>query len=248
MEITVEEKVAIASSFLLVSPPGEVNDVFNDVRTLVDNDEALQDGILKALEQYNTEQLITVTPPGLDYEIASDLDDHETEQTIEDLSGIEIDIIRTAVDTEIQAYVADHYPNGVCTVYGLSGEEIAICIVDNKNGRWLSTWTYNKQTGKLKGASKVNIHYYEEGNIQLNSDKEFESTITSDEGAQQIATALLKDITAFDKRYHNAMNNSYNELAENTFKGLRRALPLTRHKLDWNKILNYKIGSELTQK
>lgn len=40
-----------------------------DVRTLVDNDEALQEGILQALEQYNTEQLITVTPPGLDYEV-----------------------------------------------------------------------------------------------------------------------------------------------------------------------------------
>lgn len=44
------------------------------------------------------------------------------------------------------------------------------------------------------------------------------------------------------------MNESYNDLAEETFKGLRRALPLTRNKLDWNKILNYKIGNELAQK
>lgn len=44
------------------------------------------------------------------------------------------------------------------------------------------------------------------------------------------------------------MNESYNDLAENTFKGLRRALPMTRNKMDWNKILNYKIGSELSQK
>lgn len=42
-----------------------------DVRTLVDNDEGLQDGILQALEQYNTEQHITVTPPGLDYDVNS---------------------------------------------------------------------------------------------------------------------------------------------------------------------------------
>lgn len=87
--VSIEDKVKIASDFLLSSPPGEVNDVFNgnircfwylgnarvynviiiDVRTLVDNDEGLQDGILQALEQYNTEQHITVTPPGLDYDV-----------------------------------------------------------------------------------------------------------------------------------------------------------------------------------
>ena len=96
-ELSVDEKVKIASGFLLASPPGEVNDVFNgtlrewrgkkklglvrmvswclaitliDVRTLVANDDALQDGILEALEQYNTEQHITVVPPGVEHEVS----------------------------------------------------------------------------------------------------------------------------------------------------------------------------------
>ncbi|KAI7851858.1 F-actin-capping protein subunit alpha [Circinella umbellata] len=59
---------------------------------------------------------------------------------------------------------------------------------------------------------------------------------------------VLKEVADFDKRYHSSINNSYGDLAENTFKGLRRALPLTRNKMDWNKILNYKIGNELSQK
>ncbi|CAO3682949.1 unnamed protein product [Rhizopus stolonifer] len=67
--ISVEDKVKIASSFLLSSPPGEVNDVFNDVRTLVNNDEALQGGIVQTLEQYNTEQHITVCPPDFEHSV-----------------------------------------------------------------------------------------------------------------------------------------------------------------------------------
>lgn len=39
------------------------------MRTLIDNDEALQEGILTALEQYNTEQLITVKLPGSELEV-----------------------------------------------------------------------------------------------------------------------------------------------------------------------------------
>ncbi|KAI8341143.1 F-actin-capping protein subunit alpha [Chlamydoabsidia padenii] len=273
--ISTERKVEIASDFLLSSPPGEVNDVFNDVRTLVNDDEALQDGILSALEQYNTEQHITVTPPGLDYPviiskynkvgdryldprskksftfdhmrlIADGLETHPVDETLDDL--------RTAIDEEASTYVKDHYPEGVLTVY-TNEQQIILAIVDNKynpnnywNGRWRAVWTYDTQTGDLKGTTKVTVHYYEDGNVQLNADKQFEASITKNEDASKLANMIIKNIATFDKRYQSSMNESYNDLAEDTFKGLRRALPLTRNKLDWNKILNYKIGSELAQK
>ncbi|KAI8150306.1 capping protein muscle Z-line, alpha 2 [Fennellomyces sp. T-0311] len=277
MSASIEDKVKIASKFVLASPPGEVNDVFNDVRTLVDNDEALQDGILQALEQYNTEQLITVTLPGSDYEVivsnhgkadedryidprskqsfkfdhmrltASDLQPHEGHASVEPL--------REAVEKEVLKYVEDHYPNGVCTVHAPSESLLAISIVDNKynpgnfwNGRWLATWILDTQSGELKGTTKINVHYYEEGNVQLNADKDHEAKVAISEDVEKVGAAVAKEIATFDKRHHSSINNSYGELAENTFKGLRRALPLTRNKLDWNKILNYKIGNELSQK
>ncbi|KAI8990760.1 F-actin-capping protein subunit alpha [Mycotypha africana] len=209
--ISIEDKVKIASDFLLSSPPGEVNDVFNDVRTLVGNDEALQEGVLQSLEQYNAEQHVTVIPPGLDYEViiskhgkisedryldprskqtfkfdhirlaASDLEEYTTD----DSNSLEV--LRAAIDEECSSYVYDHYPNGVSTVYNNS-KEIIIAIVDNKynpsnywNGKWLASWIYDTQKDTLRGMTVVNVHYYEDGNVQLNAEKNVEVELSRTE-------------------------------------------------------------------
>jgi len=162
---------------------------------------------------------------------------------------------RAAIETAILEYVSDHFPNGVATVYSTEGG-LTVAIVDNKynpsnfwNGRWRSTWVVSPDSGELKGTINVNVHYYEDGNVQLNSNKEIEAIASTDlEDPVAAAAAYVKLIRKAENEYQTALNEAYIELSENTFKGLRRALPLTRHKLDWDKIFNYKIGQELANK
>ncbi|RIA99253.1 F-actin capping protein alpha subunit [Glomus cerebriforme] len=277
-ELSTEEKLKIVTNFLLNSPPGEINDVFNDVRVLMANDPAFQTGILDALREYNTEQYITVKLPGQENEVIvskfGQIEDdlyldprshqafrfdhmHQTATEVEPHPPDEsTELLRNAVDAAITDYVTDHFQNGVSSVYSTENGTLTITIVDNKynspnfwNGRWRSTWLVNPESGELKGNVKVNVHYYEDGNVQLDSNKDIVvSTSTTTENLSAAVAAYVRLIGKAENEYQTALNESYIELSENTFKSLRRSLPLTRQKVDWDKILNYKIGQELANK
>ena len=68
-EIGDTERVRIASDFLLQSPPGEFNEVFNDVRTLLNDDSLLEKGCLEAVKQYNKSQFVPVRLDGVEQSV-----------------------------------------------------------------------------------------------------------------------------------------------------------------------------------
>ena len=57
---------------------------------------------------------------------------------------------------------------------------------------------------------------------------------------------MLALVEAEEGKYQTSFTEAYAEMGEKTFKGLRRALPMTRSKLDWDRVLGYKLGAELT--
>lgn len=80
--------------------------------------------------------------------------------------------------------------------------------------------------------------------MQLNAD--FTKAIQVNAGASPAATAteLLKAISKAEADFQANLDKSYETMNENTFKALRRILPITRTKIDWEKIHKYKLGVE----
>lgn len=83
--MTPEERVQAAAKLLVQSPPGEINDCLTgdwfaicnngqgtepatDIRTIINDDNRLQEGIDKALREYNITQFVTFQPPGADHQ------------------------------------------------------------------------------------------------------------------------------------------------------------------------------------
>lgn len=117
------------------------------------------------------------------------------------------------------------------------------------SGRWRASYLLDPSTSTLTSTLSVQVHYFENGNVQLNAAKPRTFTLASsaDSAPTTLAKEVAKVIAAHEDGYQKALEESYDELAERAFKALRRQLPLTRQKVDWDKVLNYKLGDELSR-
>ena len=56
------------------------------------------------------------------------------------------------------------------------------------------------------------------------------------------ARDIVKQIAMAEKRYQEELIRGFNALSEGAFKGLRRQLPVTRQKIEWEKISSYRVS------
>jgi hypothetical protein len=160
----------------------------------------------------------------------------------------------------LSTHVKEHYTNASYGVYPIEDDsKIAILIVANKyspnnfwlvhplftlprtntsrNGRWRSFYIFDLSSSSLTGSLKVDVHYYEDGNVRLLTNKPVAATAS--------ASSIVREITVTEKKYQEELNKGFNNLSEGAFKGLRRQLPITRQKIEWDKIAGYRLGQDI---
>ncbi|KAK3384466.1 F-actin-capping protein subunit alpha [Lasiosphaeria ovina] len=261
---------AIVSSFVEGAPPGELADVVADIKALTISTPSLLSELGPAFQKYNEEQLATVKLPGgsqpvivsshsslgggryFDVESSSSFAfDHATQKasSVQSyvLEGAQADLVKSTLKS-LSTYVKEHFQNATYGVYPIENDsKIAIIIVANKyspnnfwNGRWRSLYIFNPTSGALEGSIKVDVHYYEDGNVRLLTTKPVNSSVSSGSGA-----SIAKEISGSEKKYQEELNRSFTSLSEGAFKGLRRQLPVTRQKIEWDKVASYRLGQDI---
>jgi len=168
---------------------------------------------------------------------------------------------RSAVQNKVDDYVKNHYDHGAGAVYsskqGSSTIIITICISSSiysgtnfYNGRWRSVWTVKISGSKaeMEGNIRVQVHYYEDGNVQLNTNITKKKDGLSAKDPTSVAEAVIKAIFDIETDFQNNLDINYDKMNSTTFKSLRRQLPVFATRINWPKISQYTIGGDLQKK
>ncbi|KAI1766944.1 2-oxoisovalerate dehydrogenase beta subunit [Hypoxylon sp. FL1150] len=258
-------------SFVEGAPPGELADVINDIKALTINEPELVSQLGPAFEKYNEEQFVTVKLPGSSqqviisshsslgngryYDVESSSSfafDHATQKAsgVQSyvLEGAQADLVKSTLKS-LSTYVKEHFPSASYGVYPIEDDSrVAVIVVANKyspnnfwNGRWRSLYIFDPSSSSLEGSIKVDVHYYEDGNVRLLTNKPISGSVSSGTGA-----GIAKEIAAVEKKYQEELNRGFTSLSEGAFKGLRRQLPVTRQKIEWDKVASYRVGQDIS--
>lgn len=84
------------------------------------------------------------------------------------------------------------------------------------------------------------MHYFEAGNVQLAA--KHSGTLPLPPAGDDQPSKIITAISKFESEYQLQLNETYSALGDKAFKALRRALPVYRTKIDWEKIGSYKAG------
>ena len=153
----------------------------------------------------------------------------------------DVDKYRTKIAEGLKDYLSSFYEDGTSSamatsrgtgaVYASPQGQIAI-VISFKNlnvnnfwtGGWQSEWTLSvsdKKTTKLEGRIRLNVHYYEDGNVQLNSTFNENGEVDVGDPAAT-AKAVINTIQTLENDFQSRLEKFYVKMHDSTFKNMRR--------------------------
>ncbi|KAG0561511.1 hypothetical protein KC19_9G070000 [Ceratodon purpureus] len=151
----------------------------------------------------------------------------------EDLPSAYVEGFRFSVDAALMKYVDDAFQGGECSVYCTKGKdveksggefELTVVICNSsyspknfRGGCWQSVWRVlineELRTATLQGTISVNAHYFEEGNVQLESSRKFNDTVTLQDG-KDAGTTIVHVIEHLESVYLSSLEVMVKSLFE----------------------------------
>jgi len=258
MATTPEEKQLISRLFICKSSAGEAKDLADDLQKILGKDlltdDLVKQYILDRSEKFydfaEGEEIILCEHSKTEEGGYKNPSTGEVVEFEVDKAGVkagkrtegtaEEDSFREKLSKALKKHMKEHYltelhATRVCAVYG-KGDDYT-CVISAKNTNLDSFWTGNWQViyklskgGKFIDAQlKINVHYFEAGNVQLNVDKKQEIECDCNEDGVK---DMIKKICDFENEFQNSISEYY-AANKASFKKVRRGLTIQGTKFDW---------------
>ena len=172
---------------------------------------------------------------------------------------------RAQTQEAVGKYVSEAISRGCCAVHGVMANgtiqisvSVSGCKLNTRNfwtGSWSSQWAIDvaeggaSGQGTLKGSIAARVHYFEDGNVHLTASRDFSDNLTWTDAAS-FAVAVAKAISTAELDYVGYLQGQYaslpNSVPDVAFKSLRRKMPITQQRFQWDKVAAYSLARELT--
>jgi len=149
---------------------------------------------------------------------------------------------REAVEAELLEYVATQFVEGTTIVnVNVKDNNLVVLVSGEKlnlknywGGRWQTKLIVDTGDMSLEGSIKLRIHYFEDGNVQMTTEKIVERLSISFSDAKTLGKAVRDAVVAQEGLVQESLEEMYINMSKETFKDMRRVLPITRQKMDWS--------------
>jgi len=158
----------------------------------------------------------------------------------------ELQKVRNATQKHMDSYINDNYKQGkvTCAVFVNDKAKLHVCISARNlslsnfwAGGWRSVFTLgigSSGQAEMRGTIKVNVHYFEDGNVQLHTSLDKTAHVDVKADADATGLSITKAISQIESDFQSQLEEMYVNMHHKTFKSMRRFYPVTRTPMNWN--------------
>ena len=155
---------------------------------------------------------------------------------------------RSAVQTKMDEYMSSQYgasadAKAACAVYGTADGNLVVCctgVATNLRNWWSGSWKGEYKITLADGSAQINgkvnllAHYFEDGNVQMNTEKVFNNDGVGFSDSSELGEAICNAICEWENELQAGLETMYTGMSDQTFKDMRRILPVTKTTFDWS--------------
>ncbi|KAL1285202.1 F-actin-capping protein subunit alpha [Trichinella pseudospiralis] len=235
LSVNDSRRIEMANELVSNAPPGEIQEVYDDLRQFLENDETFTVLSASMFAEHNKRNFVPVLVEGIEKPVIitpfnvlnnGRIYDPRSKQSFE-LDHIKLEAFDRAscpnADVEeLESRRLSFYAEPEC-----DEKKLLICIVNQQNqpnnflnGHWQSQFAVQfpkEDELQIDGWIQLKVHYYEDGNVQLFSKKDVNRTIPFTNEAT-FANDVVKVVQEEEENFQRNVDQSRRLMSEFNFK------------------------------